>query len=168
MLDFAINHKEELIKTHQRFLTSNLEHCKYWLYENYISTYILDVEASNWCNTQMVSITNGKVTGYIKVSHDRSQKRISKICLISYKLETNPILYKDTIKFVDELFKSGIKKIKFQSVYDSPAHIINQKLVDKYNGRVIGISKNDIELIDGKTYDTISFEIFNPEFYKNV
>ena len=38
--------------------------------------------------------------------------------------------------------------------------------VAKYNGRIIGVSKSDIELLDGKIYDTVRYEIFNPEFLK--
>lgn len=165
MLDFAINHKEKLIETHKRFLTQNLQHCKYYICDNYIISYTITVDENNWSNTQMVSLTNNEVTGYMKAVHDRSQKTLSHFNIISYKLDSNPQLYRDIIRFVDELFKSGIRKIKFSSIDGSPASKINQKLVNKYNGRIIGVSKEDVELIDGKIYDVVKYELFNPHYY---
>jgi hypothetical protein len=167
MLDFAINHREELISTHRLFTTQNFDHCKYFLSDTYFSSYNLSIDDSNWSNTQMVSLnSNGDITGYIVVSHDRTQNQISNLGLISYKLESNPILYRDVIKFIDDLFKTSVKKIKFGAVVGSPSSIINEKLVKKYNGRVVGTYIKDVELMDGKIYDSVKFEIFNPSFFK--
>lgn len=167
MLDFAINQKEKLVDVHKKFITQNLHHCKYFICENYITSYTLEIDESNWGSTQMVSLnSNGDIIGYISVSHNRSQNKINNLGLISYKLESNPILYRDLIKFIDDLFKTNIKKICFCSVVGSPSSIINNKLVKKYNGRVVGTYLKEVELIDGKVYDTEIYEIFNPSFLK--
>ena len=166
MLDFAINHSEQLKLVHRTFITKNLDHCKYYIYDNWIS-YDLEIENSNWNKLQLVSLnSNNEITGLITASYNRSVNNISNFSLISYQLTSNPILYRDVIKFIDEQFKLGIININFSSVAGSPASHINSRLVQKYNGNKVGIYINNVKLIDGRLYNTNSFQIHNP--YSNA
>lgn len=161
MLDFAINHSS-LQDIHQKFITRNLDHCKYWISDCCVN-YKLDIVDSSWAYVQMVSLDpNNNIIGYMSATISNDQTSVGSLSIISYNLIPNNIFYRDVITFIKNLFDRGYRKIKFSSVVGSPANAINTKLIQLYNGRQVGIYLNDKKLIDGKYYDYEAYEIFNP------
>ena len=41
-------------------------------------------------------------------------------------------------------------------------------MIKKYGGRIVGIKKKDVQLIDGKYYDLKLYEIFADDYFKSI
>ncbi len=165
MLDFAINHKEQLLNIHREFVTKNTLHCKFFLATNWFN-YTLTVEDSSWDKIQMVSLdSSGQVVGYLSAAIDAAQQKVTDFSLISYKKGMNRNLYPDANKFMEELL-TRFRKVSFYSFVSSPADKINDKIIKRFNGRVAGIAKEHTILLDNKIYDLKTYEIISQTFNK--
>jgi hypothetical protein len=49
--------------------------------------------------------------------------------------------------------------MKKSNVVGNPAERMYDKFIEKYNGRVVGIKKNEVKLVDGKFYGLKLYEI---------
>lgn len=160
MLDFAINHKVKLVETHRRFVTANLDHCKYWIHSTWLN-YELTIEESSWNKIQCVSVLkDGSIQGYISATVDNVQGVVDNFTIIGYNAKCSPTLYRDAHILLKRLLSSNYRKILFSSVVGSPAEKINNKIIEKFNGRVVGVKNRDIKLLDGNIYDVKIYEIF--------
>jgi hypothetical protein len=56
--------------------------------------------------------------------------------------------------------------MKFNVVIGSPNEKIYDRLIKLYNGRIVGVFKKDVRLMDNKLYDVKHYEIFKDDFEK--
>lgn len=165
MLDFAINHKEQLLNTHREFITRNTLHCKFFLATNWLN-YTLTIEDSSWYKIQMVSLdSSGQVVGYISATVDIPQQKVTDFSIISYKKGINRNLYPDANKFMEELL-TRFRKVSFASFVGSSSEKVNDKIIKRFNGRIIGIEEKHAILLDNKIYDLKTYEIISQTFNK--
>ena len=58
------------------------------------------------------------------------------------------------------------RNINFLLVIGNPIEKMYERLVKKYNGRVVGIRKSHTKLIDNKYYDVKEYEVFREDYLK--
>ena len=132
----------------------------YWSYE-------IKLDDGSWDKIQMVSVDkNDNVVGYVCASIDRSMNKVSGMGAINF-YGVNVTFAKDFYKFLTDLFEvHNFFKIEWIVVVGNPAEAIYDKIIDKYHGRVVGISHESTTLEDGKYYDVKEYEIFKRDYDK--
>lgn len=122
---------------------------------------------STWNNHEFVSVINGQVIGYINYDINRDSYHVSGIALVNFTLRPNYIFAKDIKTVFKNIFeKYGFNKIKFTCIVGNPVESSYDKLIKKYNGRIVGVFKNDCRLMDGKYYDLKNYEILKEDYLK--
>lgn len=166
MLDFAINHKEQLLNVHRDFVTRNALHCKFFLAANWFN-YTLTIEDSSWNKIQMVSLdSSGQIVGYISATVDIPQQKVTDFSIISYKRGINKTLYPDANEFIKELL-TKFRKVSFASFVGSPAEKVNDKIIQVFEGgKIVGVEEKHSILLDNKIYDLKIYEIISQTFNK--
>lgn len=161
MLDYAFLHKQELELKYSKFIIENRA-IDFW--RGYIK-YDLTIENTNWEKEQFVFIDNEEVVGYISFEISRLHNKIEEISLINFT-ENSKIsikMYAELNKKISTYFKNGIYKIEFSSIVGSVAEKINNKLIKRINGNVIGVSVMGIQHL-GERKSIKMYEVINPKF----
>jgi len=160
MLDLAFNHKNNLDKKYSK-LSLNPERYKYLLADTW-TKYTLEIEDNNWNKLQYVSLVGDEVIGYFECNINRRVYYISSLSIVNFEDKPNFVFSKDLIEFLKLLFiQYKFKKLNFTCVVGNPAERMYDKMIAKWGGRIVGIYKNDVKLLDGKVYDLKIYEIFN-------
>jgi len=74
----------------------------------------------------------------------------------------------DYAEFYDKLFnKFNVRKIEYSTIVGSPAEKLNDIMIKKFGGNIIGIKHDSIKLSDDKLYDLKLYEIFNHNYQKS-
>ena len=58
------------------------------------------------------------------------------------------------------------RKVTFCSFVNSPADKINDKIIKRFSGRVVGIEEKHVILLDNQIYDLKTYEIISQTFNK--
>lgn len=163
MLDVAYNHAEVL---NAKFMQTKLdEKYKFYWSASWHGFDVFEPDKSNWTNIQMVSKnTEGEVLGYMSAAINRDARYVDTLVVINFS-DDKYTFGKDLREFLDRLLKQ-FYKINFSVVIGNPIEKSYDKLVKKYNGRVVGIFEKDKRLMDGKLYDYKVYEVFSPYFKK--
>jgi hypothetical protein len=71
--------------------------------------------------------------------------------------------------FIFSLFlRHRFNKIVFRVVVGNPAEDIYDRFCVKYGGRIVGVLKDNVKLLDGKNYDEKLYEIMLNDFEKSI
>lgn len=164
MLDFAIKHKKQLSQLYQ--CTWYNEYYKYYSYDNYFSS--IEIQDNTWYTHQFVSLdTEGNVLGYISYSINRTTQNCENLNILNFTKNVF-VFSKDLIKVIRDIFmKFNFNKLSFSVVIGNPVEKQYDKLIEKYNGRIIGIKKKQVKLWDNNYYDVKEYEILKEEFLGN-
>lgn len=121
---------------------------------------------STWNGHEFVSIYGNEVIGYIAYSINRNEYDVSNLRIINFT--NNKIVFgKDLIKVLNNIFeKYNFRKLSFCVYIGNPIERSYDRFIEKYNGRIVGIKKQDIKLSDGKFYDIKLYEIFRDDYIK--
>jgi len=131
---------------------------KYFFLSGY--NFIPSIEDDEWNYIKRVSVYNEEVLGYLSAVVDRTANKISELGVINFTND-NFIFSRDLANFINLLFyQYNFYKIKFSVVIGNPAEKMYDRFIEKYNGSIIGISKKDCRLTDGRLYDVKYYEIF--------
>ena len=126
----------------------------------------LVIETDTWNKHQFVSVTeSGKVVGYIAYSINRQTHSAHSLEIINFT--------DDKIRFgldlgqalIDIFEKFRFNKLNFTVVIGNPIEKSYDKLIEKYGGRIIGVSRQNARLIDGLIYDEKLYEITSSEYF---
>ena len=161
MLKPAILYKNKLEEKFQSIWFD--DKYKYWMNDSYNNTTI--IQDTSYYSNQFVSVDiNDNIIGYIGYSIDRSTECVSNISILNF---TNNIITFgiDLKKAIEDIFlRFNFRKIAFYVVIGNPAEKKYDRMITRYGGRVVGISKEDTKLIDGKIYDIKRYEILRKDF----
>ena len=104
--------------------------------------------------------------GYFKCSTDRNNNSIKSLSILYLRPKTFSIGFlRDLEKLIEILFMSyKFNKINFSVIVGNPAERLYDKFIEKYRGRVVGVYKEDVVLIDGNIYDTKLYEILKKDY----
>ena len=133
---------------------------------------IPEIKNDTWAEHSFASVDkSGNLIGYIHYDIDRNSYNVTNFSAVNFKFKENPntryIFGKDLEQAVRDIFiKFGFNKISFGVYIGNPAEDSYDRIMKKYNGRIVGIMKNDNRLIDGKYYDYKMYEILKDDFIK--
>lgn len=170
MLEPAILYEAGLRIKYQQTVLMN-DRFKYWIGGPYVSD--LDIKAETWERFDLVSIKDDIILGYISFDIDRQHDYVSSVSIINFHTNEkdpgkNITFGRDVLEAFDKMFtKFNFRKIKFWVVVGNPIEKTYDTFIKKYGGRIIGVSKDNCKLIDGKYYDEKFYEIFRDDYIKN-
>lgn len=162
----------KLAKAYESELNSKILSIAYEEKYKFIQTinyynYTIEVDNNSWNSLQFVSVNkDNDVIGYFKANIDRSADMVDSLQVMNF-YDINLTFSKDFHKFLMDLFnKYSFRKVKFSVLIGNPAEKMYDKYIEKYNGRIVGINKEEVKLFDGKYYDFKQYEILSSDFYK--
>jgi len=159
MLKYAYLYKEKI----QKLLTMNVvtDRCKYYQLGGYVR-FETEIDDNNYYKDQYVSIdANNNIMGYLCAYIDRPINNVSQIAAMSFPDWNNcnkSIWIEDKHEFF-RLMLEKHNKIKFSTLVGSNGEKMWDALVEKMNGRIVGIFKNDEMNTEGKIFDQKWYEI---------
>ena len=165
MLDSAKRYEEKL-----KQLFFDIEYDPYYFY-SYYAAYreVFKIPDDTWQGNHFVSVHNGEIIGYIKYGIKRSEYSVDALYVVHFGGKTAPngyIFCKDVITAIRDVFeKYGFNKVNFSVVIGNPIEKTYDKMITRYGGRIVGIRKSDLRLIDGKLYDSKEYEILSSEYF---
>lgn len=161
MLDLAIKYQNQVIEKFRD--TWFKDKYKYFNNANYFEDWT--VKNSTWTNHQFVSVRNGEVIGYIGYGIDRSWDLVNDLCIINFEDSPSMTFAADMGHAIRDIFeKYQFRKLCFSVVVGNPIESSYDKMCLKYGGRIIGVSKNNVRLINGNFYDEKLYEIFREDY----
>lgn len=164
MLEPAIKYKDQLEVL--QFNTWFEDKYKYWNSNVYYDQWIID--QSSWNRHQFVSVHNGVVLGLISYNISRSENSVDRLSIINFS-DNKFIFGKDVMQAITDIFqKFHFRKLSFTVVIGNPIEKTYDRLVHQYGGRIVGIQKDEVKLMDGKYYDLKLYEIMASDLNKLV
>lgn len=144
------------------------EKYKYYFASRWHSDYETKEKEGDWNNLKFVSVNSkDNVLGIIEASIDRDHNIVSGLAAIN--LSENKVIFgRDIAQVIEDIFcKFNYRKMKFSVVCGNPIEDTYDRMVEKYGGRIVGIFKQDVMLLDNKMYDEKFYEIFRDDFIKS-
>ena len=161
MLDLAIKYPDQVIAN---FRDTWFED-KYIYFHN--DSYFEDweIKDSTWEEHQFVSVRYGRVIGYIGYHIDRASSLVNGLAIINFEDSPSMTFAADMGHAIRDIFeKYQFRKLCFSVVVGNPIESSYDKMCLKYGGRIIGVSKKNVRLIDGNFYDEKLYEIFREDY----
>ena len=164
MLDFAIKYKEKL----QEMFVNTWYKDKYKYYHFTTHCNTPEFKDSTWDYHDYVSLdSQGNVIGNLYYRVDRVTENVSNLCIINFS-DNEVIFAKDLLQVIKDIFeKFNFNKLSFSVVVGNPAEKGYDKLIQKYNGRIVGIKEKETKLFDGKYYDVKLYEILRENYLRS-
>lgn len=164
LLELAAKHEAEL---QEKFADAFIDKRNIFYFSGgYISKY--KASENTWDKHEFVSAKGGKILGYLSYDIDRRTNSANGLCAINF--ETKSITFsKDFMRFLKDIFeKYQFRKLSFGVFIGNPAEKMYDKYIQKFGGKVVGISKDETILTDGNFYDYKMYEIFHDDYTKAV
>lgn len=163
MLDLAVKYADELKSKMQSIWFD--EKYKYYNSQYYYNDF--EVAEDTWAQHQFVSINSEQeVIGYISYSINRQINSVYDIGIINFSDNDKLTFARDLTRAIKDVFeKFHFNKINFYVVKGNPAEKAYDKIVEKCGGRIIGVYKDHVRLIDNKMYDIKVYEITLTNYY---
>lgn len=137
---------------------------EHYMYFN--SGYTDEYQPSNstWNEQEFASLdSNGDVMGYIRYGINQRNQVCSGLCAVNFT--TKITFARDLLKAIDDIFcKYKYRKLKYGVYIGNPIESTYDKLTSKYNGRIVGIYKQDCKLLDGEYHDYKEYELFREDY----
>ena len=164
MLKLAYSYRENLNKQFEEMAFNE----KYKFFSLCWWNYAVEISDNSWNNIQMVSVDScNKVIGYFSADIIRHSNKACGIQAINFGEDANIIFSKDMYQFLDELMtKHNLRKIEWTVVIGNPAEKIYDKIIEKYNGRVVGTRRESVTTPEGTLRDEKEYEIFKDDYIK--
>ncbi len=105
-----------------------------------------------------------ELQGYISYNIDRETDTVLSLGIISFNV--NPFCFAvDVYRAIKDIFdRFNFRKLIFSVVVGNPTEKQYDRLIQKYGGRIVGIYKQDVKLIDGHYYDLKIYEILQQDY----
>lgn len=122
-----------------------------------------------WNYTERLSIgKDGAILGYFQANIKRPENYVENVLVLNFG-KTNYTFSKDFREFWTSFFEvHGFRKIRFYVVVGNPAEKQYDKLVKRYDGRIIGIFKDEILYSDGTYKDMKIYELYKENYDKVI
>lgn len=164
MLEPAIKYREQLEKLQYNIWFN--DKYKYWNCDTYYDS--MQIDTNTWNKHQFVSVLNDEVIGYIAYNVSRSDNSVCSLSIINFS-DNTVIFGADLSRALKDIFeKYKFRKLNFTVVVGNPIEKSYDKMIKKYGGRIIGVYKDDVKLIDGEYYDKKLYEILASEYFNAV
>lgn len=162
MLDLAYKYEDEIRL--KMFNTWYDKKYKFYHSSAYYDLFTLS-DNGDWDSRQFVSLdSDGSVIGLIGYGIDRITEIANGLGAINFS-DNKFTFGMDLVNVIDDIFcKFNMRKLEFAVIIGNPIEKSYDRMVTKYGGRIIGISKKHCKLIDNKYYDEKMYEIFREDY----
>jgi len=129
---------------------------------------VFKLPEDTWENNHFVSMYDKEIIGFISYQIRRADNLIDGLHIVHFKCKKphNYIFGKDILTAIKDIFeKYGFNKINFCVVIGNPIEKTYDRLVKRYNGRIVGIKRQEVRLLDGKLYDMKEYEILAADYF---
>lgn len=168
MLDFAYKYKSEIEDLYVKNVLMNNTY-KFYNFKSYWDATSIEILSSDWSEIQRVSIFENKVIGIFRATTSRNDNSISNLGFINFHMDKISLGFvKDMEKFIQYLFEQQFRKINFTVVIGNSSERLYDAFIKKYNGRIVGVQKKEVKLVDQKYYDVKLYEIFLEDYLRSV
>jgi hypothetical protein len=120
-------------------------------------------------SNHFVSVYNNDVIGLMGYQIRRIENLVGGLYCIHFGGPCAPhgyIFGKDVMTAIKDIFeKYRFNKLNFTVVRGNPIEKTYDKLIKKYNGRIVGIREQETRLIDGRLYDVKEYEILAERYF---
>jgi hypothetical protein len=165
MLEYAKKHEDKL-----RELFLDIAFDPFYQFEalmNYRNTF--ELPRDTWAVNNFVSVYEGNILGIIGYEIKRPENAVNGLYIAHFGGPEAPHRYifgKDTMTAIKDIFeKYRFNKLNFIVVIGNPIEKTYDRLVKRYNGRIVGIRKQETRLIDGRLYDLKEYEILADSYF---
>lgn len=165
MLVPAFNYAEELKK--KMLATWFDEKYKYYNFNTYY--FDLKIDDETWNKHQFVSVDKeGNIIGYIKYNVNRQTCNCNNLSVINFT-DNKFVFGMDLGQALTDIFERfKFRKLTFSVIIGNPIEKSYDKMINKYGGRIVGIYRQEVKLIDGEYYDEKLYEITRDDYLKSV
>ena len=121
-------------------------------------------------NVIMLTSTNssGEIVGCFICNHYVNVNKITGITMFNFKKNPSSTYSRDIITFFSYMFDTlKVHKVNWTTNVGSASEKFQDKIVNEYNGRIVGIYKDDVLAADGRFYDTKEYEIMRSDYLKH-
>jgi hypothetical protein len=165
ILDIAQKYEDQL-----RVLFANIAFdLKYQYLHDYTYREKYKSMESTWDGHEFVSIDNkGNIIGYFKYYIYRECNKVGSLMIVNFS--DNQITFgKDFRQIVDDIFcKFNFNKLEYGVIIGNSIESTYDRLTEKYGGNIVGIYHKTTKLLDGKLYDSKSYEIFKEDYLRHM
>ena len=167
MLKPAIEYKEEIQRLLKEAYYNDKEKFSYYNpscdYEFLLGD--VKIEKNTMKKHQFVSIHNEQIVGFISYNINLLNYRVYNMRCISFvNSMTFALDLKRSIENIFEVYK--FRKMNFEAFVGHPIESSYDRMVEKVNGRIVGIQKEHCKLSDGKFHDLKIYEILRKDYLK--
>jgi hypothetical protein len=121
---------------------------------------------STWEGHHFVSLQGEQVIGYIAYWIDRVSNTVTGLHIMHFENKYPYTFSRDLIAAIRDIFeKFHFRKINFSVVIGNPIEPCYDRLVKRVGGRIVGIKKQEVKLIDGLVYDNKLYEILAEDYW---
>lgn len=165
MLEPAIKYRDQIYDIQYNIWFN--DKYKYFNSSGYYGS--MQIDDNTWDKHQFVSVlNNGDVIGYIEYGISREENNVRSLAIINFT-ENKLTFGKDLAQALKDIFeKYNFRKLNFNVVVGNPIEKSYDKMIEKYGGRIVGIYKDNVKLIDGNYYDEKSYEILASEYFDAI
>lgn len=162
MLEPAIVYENELRMLFRS--TWYKDRYKFWNCANYYEDW--QASYSTWVKHQFASVRNGQVIGYIGYEINRADAdEAYALNIINFEDHPSVTFARDLGKALTDIFdKYKFRKLSFSVVVGNPIEKSYDKMCNLYGGRIVGVKKKQVRLIDGLLYDEKLYEVFREDY----
>lgn len=162
MLQPAIKYEQQLVELFREVWFD--DRFKWWNAGAYYEDF--KVHNTTWDYHQFVSIKDNRIIGYIGYSLNRSINAVSNLSIVNFFDKDKMTFGIDLAKALKDIFEEyHFNKINFYVIVGNPVEPEYDKIVSRYGGRIVGIFKDDVKLIDGQYYDQKYYEILDSDYF---
>ena len=165
MLEYAKKHEAKLQE-----LFYDITFDPFYKFEQFMpyrETY--KIPDDTFSENHFVSVYKGEVIGMISYRIKRAENMAWGFHIVHFGGKDAPHKYifgKDVLTAIKDVFeKYGFSKLDFGVAVGNPVEKTYDKLVKRYNGRIVGIWKQETKLMDGKLYDQKEYEILAADYF---
>jgi hypothetical protein len=130
---------------------------------------VFELPKDTWNSMPFVSVYNDSILGMIEYKIKRPENAVWELFLVHFggKDALCPYIFgKDVITAIKDIFeKYHFNKLNFSVVQGNPIEKTYDKLIRRYNGRIVGIKEQETRLIDGKIYDIKEYELLAERYF---
>jgi hypothetical protein len=168
MLEYAKKHEDKL-----REMFFDVTFDPFYRFERLLSyRNVFELPKDTWASHDFVSVYNGGILGLIGYHTRRMENAAGGLHIIRFGGPEAPHRYvfgKDVMTAIKDIFeKFGFNKLNFTVVRGNPVEKTYDKLIKRYNGRIVGIREQDARLVDGKLYDVKEYEILAGLYFRRA
>ena len=165
MLKIAINYEEQLKK--KMYETWFDDFYKYYEFSTYYTEPVIDRDT--WAQHQFVSVDHvDNIVGYIAYSVNRQTDSAFGLSAINFTDDKVTFGMDLGRALIDIFEKFKFNKLSFEVVVGNPIEESYDKMVKRYKGRIVGVKKQDVKLIDGNIYDVKMYEILRDDYLRTI